>query len=72
LPSISKSYFSKKYGPWSLVAGASEGLGAAFVKTLASLGLNIVIVARRESITNQLAFEIKEEFHVETRTIILD
>jgi len=27
--------FSERYGPWALVAGASEGIGAAFTTALA-------------------------------------
>ena len=33
--------FAERYGPWALVAGASEGLGAAFATELASRGLNL-------------------------------
>ncbi len=36
-----------RYGPWALVAGASEGIGAAFATALIRAGLNVALVARR-------------------------
>ena len=35
-----------KYGPWALIAGGSEGVGAEFARLLAEAGLNLVLVAR--------------------------
>ena len=35
-----------KYGPWALIAGGSEGVGAEFAQLLAEAGLNLVLVAR--------------------------
>jgi len=43
------------YGPWALVVGASDGLGAAFAHQLADRGLNLVLVARRPSPLEALA-----------------
>jgi uncharacterized protein len=35
-----------KYGPWALIAGGSEGVGAEFARLLAEAGVNVVLVAR--------------------------
>lgn len=38
--------FRERYGPWALIAGASEGIGAAFAHEAARRGLDVVMVAR--------------------------
>ncbi len=47
--------FAARYGPWGIVAGASEGLGAAFATALSARGLNLVLVARRSGPLETLA-----------------
>ncbi|WP_037812281.1 SDR family NAD(P)-dependent oxidoreductase [Amycolatopsis nivea] len=37
----------EKYGPWAVVAGGSEGVGAAFAHQLAEAGINLVLIARK-------------------------
>ncbi len=64
--------FVKKYGPWALVAGASEGLGAAFATQLASRGLNVVLVARRAAATEALAATLRADFRVEVKCLTID
>ena len=44
---MDETRFLKQYGPWAVIAGASEGLGAAYAEQLARLGINVVLVARR-------------------------
>ena len=47
--------FAERYGPWALVAGASEGTGAAFSRQLAEQGLNLILIARRAGPLEELA-----------------
>lgn len=65
--------FRERYGPWALVAGASEGLGAAFVEDLARRGLNVVAVARRQSVLESHADKVMAVHpDVEIRPVVAD
>ncbi len=57
--------FAERYGAWALVAGASEGLGAAYARALAERGMNLVLVARRKAVLDKLAEELRGTFGVE-------
>ncbi|MFA5444812.1 MAG: SDR family NAD(P)-dependent oxidoreductase [Bacteroidales bacterium] len=59
--------FKCKYGPWALVAGASEGLGEAFAREIASRGLNVYLIARREEKLQELSGEIQREYGVQVK-----
>jgi short-subunit dehydrogenase len=54
------------------VAGASEGLGAAFARALAARGLHLVLLARRPGPLEALAAELRTRHAVEVRTAPLD
>jgi short-subunit dehydrogenase len=64
--------FATKYGPWALVAGASDGVGAAFATELAERGVNVVLLARRQTVLDQVAAEINTTTSVQTRTLTVD
>jgi len=64
--------FKEKYGSWSLVTGASSGIGTEFAKQLAKKGLNIVLVARRTERLNRLANSIEKNYNVKTVSISVD
>lgn len=64
--------FATKYGPWALVAGASDGVGAAFAEGLAERGVNVVLLARRQSVLDRVAAEIEGKTSAQTRTVAID
>lgn len=64
--------FLQSYGPWALVTGASSGIGVEFARQLATAGLNIALVARREARLHALAAELERAHNIQTRTIAVD
>ena len=64
--------FAQRYGPWAVVAGASEGLGAAFAACLAERGVHLVLLARRMRLLEELAEGLREEHGIEVRCVALD
>jgi len=69
---VDKTTFTARYGSWGIVAGASQGIGAAYAEELASYGLNLVLVARRTELLQALATKLSERYKIETRIIALD
>jgi short-subunit dehydrogenase len=66
------SAFREKYGPWGVVAGASEGLGAAFASELAGRGIHLVLLARRAQALEEVAAGLRAKHGVEVRTAAVD
>jgi short-subunit dehydrogenase len=64
--------FKEKYGPVALVAGASEGMGAAYAHALAARGLDLVLVARRVAQLETTAGEITRQYNVNVLPVVCD
>ena len=60
--------FPERYGPWAVVAGASEGVGASVARLLGDKGVGVVLVARRQHALDAVAATVDGE----TRTVALD
>lgn len=60
--------FPDRYGPWALVAGASEGIGASVARLLGQRGVNVVLVSRRQAALDEVA----ETVPASTRTVAMD
>jgi short-subunit dehydrogenase len=64
--------FAEHYGPWALIAGASEGTGSAFARQVAAEGINCFLVARRTGPLEELAGELQSRHGIECRTASID
>src|SRR6202011_690715 len=62
----------KRFGPWALVTGASSGKGKEFARQIAASGINVVLVARRESLLDEVAQGLAKDFKVQYRNVVAD
>ena len=62
----------EKYGKLALVAGASEGIGAAFANYLAAAGMDIILIARRKEPLQQLAVLLTTQYKIQVTYISCD
>jgi short-subunit dehydrogenase len=62
----------QKYGHTAMIAGASEGIGAAFAEYLAAEGMDLVLIARRLQPLQQLADSLENKYKVSVICITCD
>lgn len=62
----------RRFGPTALVTGASDGIGRAFAMQLAENGFDLILVARRASLLQELAQEIGTRCDVAVRICAMD
>jgi uncharacterized protein len=63
---------TKSYGPWALIAGASEGVGVSFARQLGEAGINVILIARQKPLLDQLAREVSAKGTAQVRVLELD
>ena len=61
----------ERHGPWAVIAGGSEGVGASFATQLAEAGLNLVLLARKPGPLEETA-EAARALGAEVRTLAVD
>ena len=62
----------EKFGPWAVVTGASSGIGREFARQLAANGLNVVLVARRLPLLEEVGRKLAQEFGIQYRAVQID
>ncbi|MBC2667731.1 SDR family NAD(P)-dependent oxidoreductase [Novosphingobium piscinae] len=63
---------AERCGPWAVIAGGSEGVGAVFADRLAGARVNLVLVARTAARLETAAAALRAAHGVEVRTLALD
>jgi uncharacterized protein len=61
-----------QFGPWAVVTGASSGIGREFARQLAAAGINVVLVARRLAMLQDLDAALAEHYGVDSRAVGVD
>ncbi len=64
--------FKERYGSWALITGGTSGIGEEMTKIVASRGLNIVLVARRQEVLTEKANSLQSQYGIEVKTISAD
>jgi uncharacterized protein len=60
------------FGPWVVITGASSGIGKEFARQLATYGFDLVLVARRLHLLEEIGKQLTNEFGIRYRVIEAD
>jgi short-subunit dehydrogenase len=61
-----------RFGPVALITGASDGIGRAFAVQLAEQGFDLILVARRSDILQEMALDLGSRFGGNVRVVAMD
>lgn len=62
----------KAYGDWALIAGAAEGIGAAFSRLLAQNGMNLLMADNNAVALHSISTELEQKFGIKTEQLVID
>jgi short-subunit dehydrogenase len=69
---MSETWQKKYRNQWSLITGATAGIGLELAKLLASAGSNLVLTARRTDRLNQIASDLASAHKIKVETVAAD
>lgn len=64
--------YCDRYGPWALITGGAQGIGAAFARLLAERGLDLVLVDANEQALALRAGELSSAHGVKVEPLLVD
>ena len=64
--------FLKRFGQWGMVAGAAEGIGAAYCEELAKRGMNVIMVDVKEQEMESLAVRLEKSYKILVNRHMID
>lgn len=62
----------KTYGSWALVAGAAEGMGAAYSIALAERGLDLILVDHQKALLHTFEDQLRQNYGIKTHRLAFD
>lgn len=67
-----KNIDPQKYGPWALVTGAAQGLGAEFAQQIAAAGINLILLDINKEGLACCEKQLGSQFSVDVITVPID
>ena len=64
--------FLDRYGPWAVIAGATQGIGEQFSLQLAARGMNVMLIARGKEGLASVSQQLQQNYKVEVDTLAVD
>lgn len=64
--------FKHQYGPWALVTGGAQGMGAAFATAIAEHGVHLILLDREQALLEATAERLRSTLKVDVITVCAD